>query len=255
VRKIGNFDYRLEVTQPPSKDYPYWRLDFCKLRFDGGPGKAKRNTPTKSFDLEDDEGFAEETAMLFEPTTGYMIAQYNHHGPRSATIEEYLSIYDSEMPNHYQLNIQLKHDAQARLAEKKLFSRLLLKVAPARLTEHYKHANVALTTLLNRHQEEFGGDYVSITIGLEHHSHTPLKLKGWIKSFLQLANETEAVDALQISGRPREGERTELIDLIKEKLEVTLTDIDMDAGLRYVREDRWRALARAYNAWKNDYLT
>jgi hypothetical protein len=31
--------------------------------------------------LEEGQTFAEETAALYDEATGYMVVQYNHHGP------------------------------------------------------------------------------------------------------------------------------------------------------------------------------
>lgn len=251
VRKLGTQEYRLEVIEPPTDKIPFWQLDFCKLRYDGGPGKASRDTPIESIDLEDGEGFAEETAVLYDPGRGYLAIQYNHHGPRSGAIAEYLSIFDPDQVNQYEFHLQLNPNAQARLDGKKVFTKLEIKVAPAKLTKAFKKANIALSTALERDQQQFGGDYVTLTVGLENRSPASLKLQKWISAFRQMAgSEHEAVSTLIISGRDDANGTIDAVDLIAEKLETTLSDVGMDAGLRYVRGDRWRALARAYNGWQ-----
>lgn len=251
VRHIG-YKIRLEEAKAPSTDCPYWLLDFAKLRFDGGPGRASEENPTSSFDLVEGEGFSEETAMLYDPKSNFALLQYNHHGPRMQAIADYLSIFDPEQSSTYDLRIQLRADAQTRLEKKKIFTRLEIKVAPALLSDEYKKKNVSLTSMLKQQTDEFGGDTVAVTIGLERFSSASLKLKQFINTFKVMANEErDAVTHLTIVGRDEADAPVDAVDLIAEKEQLEYKNVEMDTGLRYLRGERWRCLQAAYGTWKS----
>lgn len=253
VRKLVTQPYRLEEVRPPTDGAPFWLADFTKVRYDGGPGKASYGTPVESFEMAGGYGFAEETAMLYDPTTGYVVMQYNHHGPRAQAISEYLSIFDLAQPNHYEFHLQLNAAAQARLKNKTIFTRLKIRVAPAKLSDAFRNANVALVTALESQATFVGGDFVIVEIGLERENNGSLKLKKWLPSFIKMANhEHEAVNSLTISGRDGKDQPIDPVDLIHERLETVIRDMPLDAGLRYPAEDRYKALKRAYTGWKKD---
>lgn len=66
-----------------------WYLDFGGIRHEG-PGRASAEDPITDFDLEDHEGFAHETAAIYDISTGIVGLQYNHYGPRINRIRSYL---------------------------------------------------------------------------------------------------------------------------------------------------------------------
>jgi hypothetical protein len=255
MRKVGFQEMRLEDAKPPSDGKKYWLLDFGKMRRDGGPGHASDATPIESFDLAQGEAFAEETAMLFDPDAGIIALQYNHHGPRSGSIADYLGAYDQSSANLYDFKVQLTADAQARLQNKVVFTRLELKVAPALLSDAFKKNNVALTEVVNNNQKHFGGDTVFIEIGLDRMSSGSLSLKKWFKPFFSLANdETEATKHLVIHGRDQAGLPVEPVDLLTEKVEYSVPSLPLDKGLRHPRVNRWSALEAAHKNWKSKQI-
>jgi len=252
MRKL-NFhqEVRLEDFQHPSVDKPYWLLDFGKMRRDGGPGRASDATPILSFDLEQGEAFAEETAMLFDPAASIVILQYNHHGPRSSSIADYLTLYQSGQANLYEFLLQLKSDAQARLETKKIFTKLVMKVAPAKLSDAFKKNNIALTSMVSNHEKYLGGDHISIEVALDRRSNGSLSVGQWLKSLFKMADEeSQAVNALIVSGKEDAGGTVEAVDLINEKVEYRVPSLPLDKGLRHPRIDRWKALEAAYTNWK-----
>lgn len=247
MKHCSHQDIRLDEVQSPSKSKPYWLLDFGNLRFTSGPGRASRNTPTQSFSLQKGEGFAEETAVLYDAHHNAMLVQYNHYGPRVGTIQEYLSSFGSQ--DIYDLNIVLRGDAQARLKTKKIFTKLIMKVAPDKLSASYKQHNVALSTAIQRTHTDFGGDVVTFEIGIGRSNKNGLNLSKLMKSFLNLIGEQDAIKELKIAGKTSD-EKAELINLLEHKLEESFTDLTLDSGLRIPRLDRWNALERAYRGWQ-----
>lgn len=250
-RKLGADPYRLEEAIHPDQHCPYWLLDFTRLRFDGGPGKASNTTPVESFELGGGYGFAEETAVLMDLRHGWAAVQYNHYGPRANAVAEYLSIFDQDKPNFYEFRLQLNPAAQARLANKSIFTRVKIRVAPARLSAAFRQNNISLVNAIESQTKEFGGDFVTIEVGLERENPKSLKLSKWIPSFLKMANdELEAVDTLIVSGRDELTMPIDPVDLIKERLEFPIKGLPLDSGLRYPRKARYEALQRAMHGWK-----
>lgn len=253
-RKLGLQPYRMEEAIKPTKSNPFWLIDFSKRRYEGGPGKASKNTPVESFDMTGFQ-FAEETAVLYDPDTHYVVVQYNHHGPRAASIADYFSSYDSSSPNHYELLLQISPDAQARLQSKTIFTRIHLKVAPSKLSPEYKKNNVSLMSALSSQTDEFGGDTVTFEVSLNRGSNTSLKIKNKLKALLKMANqESDAVSAMVITGKDGVDSPIDAVDLIRERLETSIKDMPLDSGLRYPKDERYKALQRAYNGWKKDKI-
>ncbi len=253
-RTLGVQPYRMEEAIKPTTDQPFWLIDFSKRRYEGGPGKASKSTPVESFDMTGYQ-FAEETAALYDEDNGFVVVQYNHHGPRAASIADYCSNFDQSVPNLYELQLQLSPDAQARLKNKTIFTRIALKVAPAKLSKEFKKNNLSLVHSLSSQTKEFGGDMVSVEISLERRSNASLKIKNQLKSLLKMANEeTDAVSSMVITGRDGVGQPIDAVDLISERLETVIKQMPLDTGLRYPKDERYKALQRAYNGWKKDKI-
>ncbi len=66
---------RLEALE---KRGALWLMDFVKIRLHHGPSKAGENCPAQGFELEQSEGFGEETAMLWNSSNDWCVLQYNH---------------------------------------------------------------------------------------------------------------------------------------------------------------------------------
>lgn len=76
---------RVEKIERPTPRRPYWLMDFVRLRYNHGPGRASERRPVKGFDMANGDGFAEETAMLYCPKHGMIFSQYNHFGVKDGS--------------------------------------------------------------------------------------------------------------------------------------------------------------------------
>ncbi len=174
LKDVGYQKIRLELAKEPKAPGRFWCLDFCKLR-NQGPGRAAPNKASTSFNLDADERFSEETAAVFDPVSGYLALQYNHYGPRSGSIADYLSLF-LDPGLSYDLQLKLDPSVQARVKKKVQFTGFGYRVAPAKLSPQWKLKNVAMNTALQRQQATYGGDWVTIDISLEPYSSGTLKL-------------------------------------------------------------------------------
>jgi hypothetical protein len=259
LKNVANGQIRLEHIAPPnteSNPTRFWLLDFTKLRFEHGPGKAGRSSPIEGFDLTDDEGFGEETAALYDPQSCYMIVQYNHHGVRAGAIEEYLSAYvhDAQRVVAYQLRIKLDDTADVRLAQKQLLKKIHFKVAPAQITTAHRNSNVGLGRALD-FNDGYAGDDLEIIISakrgrfLNFSSSTRLinKLKNLVT--IGEANADPIVSKFEVSGKTDAAARTDAINMLSPKLEVTVDQLQLGTDRRYTLISRWEAVKRARNGW------
>lgn len=255
IRQIGYQEFRLDAVLQPDRHWPTWRLSICKFRSEG-PGRAKRDTPSQGIDLDEDEDFTEDTAILFDPASMMMVVQYNHYGPRSGSVVDYLNAWTGVNTAVYTIQPQLNTTAQARLQAKRLFTRVAFKVAPAKITDAWKRNNVALTTMLEDQAASWDCEWVTIVVSLDARDpQSTLSVRDKLRSLIGLSHESrDAVKVLQVSGRDQAGMRIDPIDLLAERLERTYNGLPLDDGRRVALSDRWKALHDAYDNWKRDGL-
>lgn len=259
LRKIGiqKQEIRLESILAPGDNgnaTRYWLLDFTKLRFDHGPGKVSRDEPIEAFELNDDEGFGEETAVLFDPTTGYALIQYNHNGPRSGTIEEYLCVYDNAVVGKYSLLPVLDDTAGVRLAQKDIIKKVQFKVAAPRITNTQRNANVSLGRVIDL-ADNLDGEMIEVTVSAGRGNLTSKAVNSLIGTLQKLipvghGDEDSPLRTFKVSGRQGVKGDTDEINMLLNKEEVTIDGLESGPGLRYTQASRWKGLERARNGWK-----
>jgi hypothetical protein len=256
LRQVTTRPIRMEdPLNPDAHFHGVWRLAFLKFRSEG-PGRVSPHTVAQSIHLAEDESFSEDTAALYDPANKALVLQYNHYGPRAQAIEDYFTVYAAQQDEKYTFQLQINSEAQARLQNKKLFTRLKFKVAPDRISKHWKDANIGLATAFRRTAEIADGDWINVEISLDRKNHhTSLDLLNKLGGFLNLANEPqEAVSQLEIAGRDDVGINVDVVDLIKERVQRTYNGLPLDEGRRIAMETRWNCLYDAYSSWKNSGL-
>lgn len=228
-----------------------WYMNFVKFRESQGPGKGKKKAVTEGFDFKKGESFAEETAALYDPATGYMLVQYNHSGVRSASIAVYLSKYDEDAANIYDLNPKYDPDTERKLQQQAIKKSLSFKIDVSKMTSDDLKNGVALSKAV-----EFGSGCNAGVIDIEISAGSRKgRLKGQINNLLDnllsLARERpEAVKSVKIGGKESDDAAVEVLDLLAERLYVEYSDIKPGLDLRLPLEDRWQGLLKARNRWK-----
>lgn len=257
LRKIGYQEIRLESLSGPGdegNDTPYWLLDFTKLRFEHGPGKISRDAPIEGFDLEQNEGFGEETAALYDPTTQHMILQYNHNGPRSGTIEAYLSAYDDALVGKYSFLVVLDETANLRLAQTDIIKKIQFKVAAPRINNAQLNGNVSLGRVLDM-ANNLDGETVEIIVsaGRGKLSAGVQGLINTLKAMMpKAAHDADgALQGFKVSGKDGVDGDVEEINMLVTKEELTIDNLKIGADLRYTQRSRWKGLLRARRGWDN----
>lgn len=252
LRQVTTRPIRLEESVAPDKNFQgVWRLSFLKFRAEG-PGRVSLGKAAESITLEEGESFSEDTAALYDPEKNVLILQYNHYGPRAQAIEDYFTVYSGQEHANYSFQLQINRDAQARLKNKKVFTRLKFRIAPDQISKHWKEANIGLSTAFKRTAKIADGDWITVEIGLDRKEYNrSLDLFDNLKGFIGLVDEPrEAVSQLEITGREDVGFAIDPVDLLKERVRRSYNNLDLDMGRRIPMETRWNCLYDAYSTWK-----
>lgn len=260
IRALSYGEMRLDYAEPPrsaNNASPFWLLDFVKLRFDHGPGKVGKTTLTEGFDLNPDEGFGEETAVLYDADSNHMVVQYNHHGVRASAIERYLNIFNHNPGDvsGYTLAVKLDPTSEVRLAQKNYITKLHFKVAPAQMTAAHRRGNVGVRRALAMNDAQ-GGNTIEVTIAAAPREHLlAAPIMAMIESLKNMVSADQqdgvrAVAQFEVDGKVDLLDRADGINMISPKLEASIDGLMLGGDdRRYTRRSRWDGLIRARRGW------
>lgn len=230
----------------------YWLLDFGMLRHEHGPGRARKDKPIIGFEFEEGEAFGEETAALYDPKSACMLVQYNHFGVRSGSIQNYLSNYDHGKANAYELAVVFDKEIERKLATKTFFTRLSVSMAVSRLTQADRDAKVALSDAISI-GGEYGARNISFSMSMGPGKHNGLDSNSikralkWVKGIIH--DEENAISKAEVVCKENPDGIAEVLDLVQQRLTISLDDIPLGDDLRFAQDDRWKGLLRARRAW------
>ncbi len=234
-----------------------WRLDFTKFRL-YGPGRASLSRPIAAFELEEDESFGEETAAVFWPKTGYMMIQYNHHGPRFAAIESYFHQFSIALraqqaaapaaeSTGFGVVPVLRPDSAVRLERMRILSKIEFTVFVPGALAMESQTRPSLNSLLDNTVVQ-SAQNVTIEVSAGRNRGAALVLEPAKQLINDLLGVRDEVSQLRVTGQQDEDAPREPIDLLEARLQA---DIPLVRGPdhRYGRAERWAALDQAYDAW------
>jgi hypothetical protein len=249
IRLINQVELRAEsITQQDG----LWLMDFVRIRTSHGPGKVGRDSEVEGFEFEEEEGFGEETAALYDPTTGYMLIQYNHFGVRAGAIADYFSAYDGTENNLYTFKPKYDEDVERRLLNHGITRKISFCLDVTRMSEQDRQRGRPLSEAIDYGRQN-GADKIKVEISVQGERNRSLAqgaLDGLTALRSILGQNPDAVTKLEVSGKENQDSVTEVLDLIAHRLSVEFNDLVLGADLRYPRDERWRALTRAKNGWR-----
>lgn len=230
--------------------------DFIKIRTEHGPAKVGFNTPAEGFELETDEGFGEETAMLYDPGRGYVVLQYNHHGCRDNAIADYLAGY---LHGHFcflSFNPVLDRDVRSKIQSSGLLKKLTLSVAARDLSDDDYAGNPTIGYAIQSLGRNLDAEKVEITIsagrgkekGLQF---SALNLLKWVRTFGR-DTRISPVKSAKVTVQAENGNAASIVlDLLEQRM---VAEIELQPGddKRYPRDNRWRALHAVHDHWLSE---
>lgn len=255
IQLINRKKYRLEELAS-SRDIPEISgvsevicFSVMNFREGHGPGKADHHTPLESINY-DGGSPGEDTAVLYDPTSGYMAIQYAHSGPRHSAIQRYLNAFLVE--GAYELKPKFDTEFERKFQTQRHLTRIETKIDTSQVSEEDLKANQAAQHIFNA-SRELDGTMLNITIGVESKrkgvwlNDKAKELAGWLKGLNQEDDNT--VTKLETKGFV-DDEKPEIIDLLGGRLTAEIEVPISTADYRMEIEERWIALYRVFASWK-----
>lgn len=252
IRVVGHTEVRLEELERTEDGY--YLMDFVRFRFESGPGRADRKKKIQGFHFAPGEGFGEETAALYDPSTRHMVVQYNQHGVRSGRIAEYLSNIDDNPVNQYELEPRFEPHIEHRLARKHIVRAFRFRVSTRHLHKVDRDAGASLTDTLKL-GDHFGAETIDVMLRASRAKRSnSLDLSEFRRAWRWLQHrmgfDEHSVDAVSLIGKDDADSKAEIINLLGHRLKETFTDLAPNDDLRFPIEQRWSALLRARSGWE-----
>jgi len=249
IKIISHVELRAEAVELSDK---VWLIDFVRIRTDHGPGRVGRDSQVEGFDFDDEEGFGEETAALYDPMTGYILIQYNHFGVRAGVIADYLSAFNSDTANLYTFKPKYDDDVERRLLEQGITKKVSFTLDVGKMSDQDRQRGKSLSDAIN-YGRDSGADKIKVEISVVGDKDRGLATKALdsVNSLLGIFGQNpDAVPRLEVSGKEDRDSVTEVLDLIAHRLSTEINDLKVGEDLRYPRGERYKALLRAKNGWK-----
>ena len=213
-------------------------LNFVSLEFTG-PGRSRPRTEAVPINLDPDESFAHETAMLYDPESSLALIESTQSGMGPGAMAEYFEEFANQ--TEYLLIPQLDNEAGARARSYQTIRSVIMRVNIGPVTEADRAAGIGVIKSLG---EEYDAGFMDIEIRALRERKRTLSLQNVWRSINSIlgSNDPNNVTQLKVNGREHDDDPLEVIDLIqhREKRERTLR-VD-DTTRKVPHEDRWNSL-------------
>jgi hypothetical protein len=236
-------------------------IDFSRERGGHGPGRMSRAAGLSDINLRAGESFGEDTALAFDQASGFAAMQYNHVGPRTTAIEDYLFACDLSLgglpPRQdgerdedrfgFKFGALLKRDAEERLRRMGIIHEIefSISVPGARATD--LEAGRSLGDVLRVPLPD-GVETMSITMTAAAGRDSALGRGGALGIVSDLQRVGASVKHALVKGRPTRDDPLDRIDLVSERVSRD-EPLELGRSRRYSRTDRWQALTRVLRSW------
>ncbi len=215
-------------------------LNFVTFEF-AGPGRSAPKTPAAPIDLDRDESFAHETAMLYDPEANLAFVESTQGGMGPGAIVSYFERF-ANRGTYYRLIPRLDDDAAARARRHQTIRSLIMRVNIGQVTEADRASGIGVIKSLG---ETYDAGYINIEVKTSpEERRKSLRVPSIWETINTIigSNDANNVTQLKVSGRENDDEPLEIIDLIqhREKRERLL---NVDGTSRKIpHEERWNAL-------------
>lgn len=226
-----------------------WAMDFT-LRRTSGPGRSRKGGSTEDFDLEKDEGFGEQTAVVYDSETNFVAVQYNHFGPRVGAIENYLNSFKSiDGGGHFRWNPKLHKNTEAQLMNSVVQKKLEFKVLLDGLTDAAHEQGVGMNEVLKLGGQTNAAE-ISVTLSLGRGARSKsLDAIRFVRDLLKYGKIVKKLQAKVINS----DQEHEILDFIGGTVfaEVPVKNLTKTEGKRYTFGSRIAAINKEMAKWKS----
>jgi hypothetical protein len=224
-------------------------LNFVAFRLGNAPVRVAESRPASEIPIADDEFFGEETACLFDPSSGYLVTQYNHYGPRVSSIRDALAYSADGISHGYDLAPKLSVASEERIRRLGVVSRVEVAFAVPRLGERARDLSVAESIDL---AQAHGAERMEIVLG-NRRGLMMGPLTDWMLNVQRLVGRDDsALQRFTVRGSDEEDGPRETIDLLADRL---CKDWPLPpTGRRVPLETRMQALRVVHQEWLKEKL-
>ena len=248
VFTVSGVDYRLEHYEE--------KLGLCFLNFAvlqySGPGWASLNQSITSFNLNRNDRFAYQTAMLYDYHQQLAFIQSSRPGMTASAISKYLTNYVWHEGIYFQFNPILDENARIRALQHHVIRNLEMRVAIRDFTQEDRDFGVSLGEVMSW-GEGYGARHMDIkmSVGRGKGSLTVATVRELVQTALGTLEPGHELEKLKLTCRSSMDERTEVIDLLQHREHRDL-ELQVDPRDRTIpHKNRWRALEKV----RLDFLT
>jgi hypothetical protein len=222
--------------------------EMIRIRMDTAPARASINGPVGDFDFDDDEGFGEETAFLYDTRYRILVLQRNHTGVSASSFSGYYELLP-RLGGAVVLDPVMDPKTTAKFNELATIRQFEVSVAGITNSEtiHDMNPNASVQKFPDL-VDHFGAQSVRIYLSMEHQPGglSLNRVKQAARQLLQASDDDHvAVRKIELSGRTPDDDAL-VVDLLRDRL-VEEDEIPISTERRLPYEARRIALERAYS--------
>ena len=184
-----------------------------------GPSRTRRGQRIRPFNMQSDESFVSETALLYDPNRDLALVEATQSGIGYGSLAAFFEQFAApRRPTTYEFVPRMDADAAARARLHQTIRNLSLRVAIGRTTEADRAAGISPFAALGNN---YGAGYIDVEIKSERPRRRTLDV-GSVWDFISnLTSGNTAVpsyiERLRVTGREDDDSRQEVIDLIQHR--------------------------------------
>lgn len=250
IEKEKEIDNKIMFLESFKTDQNFLYTDFTQRRIKHGPGYSKKGQATEDFNLGEDAGFGEQTAVVWSSNGDYIAIQYNHYGPKPGTISEYLSSFVERKTGEAQpLDFipVISDNIWAKLQNSKAQVKLECSVFAENLTNEMINNNVPVSSMLRLANETSAGK-IDFTL-----SYGSTRRAGPLKRIPEICEAMLKAkpDKLKVGIKNELDAQIEMLDLLQHRAmeEVPSHELKLTPGLRWDVNSRFDTIKLRLAKW------
>jgi len=229
-------------------------MSFSRPRRGHGPGSLGDDAPLGDIDLGEGKRFGEDTALAYDPASGFAAIQFNQYGPRVSHIQEYLTAADLALgiPDGAGMGFTLaphyKTDAAARLGRMRLVKKIEFTISVPGVNQADFDAGRSVGGIL-RSNLPGGIQTISVELSAGRGREGALALNAAQAIIADLQRLGGDLTAATVTGKPEARGARDKVNLVDERLSRQV-DIRPNLGHRMALPERWIALGESLRHWQ-----
>ena len=252
----GEYIQLLEIIRQKN----YYLFGFARLSTHEGPARGNKRGSFTSFNLGNDEGFANLCAALYDPETGAFVAEQAKNTLSADTMLECIQeVLPPSYTNPIYLEAVLKKNVLSQLHAGMIVSRFDFKFSPAGISQTDYDENIALRTAAQFASKDQKKGTIQLILGSQGNDRNmglsdmgKLLLKGACMIISKYGDHVP-ISKCEVRVKEEENEALQTLDLLKAR-EKSCVEVKVGINRIVGLSARYRAIVQTYTKWKNLYF-